>query len=208
MVKLKNYYVRDEQTGKRYAFPICEVPDVIRTTAVGDGTRTMTFAEKIPFEPQSITVTAFHPASYRKANAIEVLSMDLGGLAYIASTAVMFNGKGGTTVQPGRGDSAKTWLARDDDGAVMGLKNATGESTSFFFAAGVLYEVVAHRHTEKSDQQQLEDLLESLDDSGGEIWLWKTKIEALYPGAAAGTNADWTALIADKVAAGWKISMG
>lgn len=162
----------------------------------GDGTEALRCS--VPFEPDHLVVTGFHPTGLRQAGVLAVFTADLRTFAYAAATSSVYNSTGTLTTTPMTAQTVRSRYSRAQDGTVT-LENVRGTSATTIatFGKGIPYVVTACKYTDLTDLELMEQFVDGLTGSGTAS-LCKARIEDVFAGREAQLQAlfdkkpDWT----------------
>ena len=159
------------------------------TTVVGDGGTALIF--ELPFAPDLLCVTGFHPVNHSQINAVVMLVADVSSMAYrwcVGSARVSSGGSDSYTIKPST--FAKKFVHMGDRKyALCDLPTAKGGTS--YFSEGLPYVVTALKYTKQSMQERIEEYVLSLTGSGTAS-LGADAVNAAF------TQEQWSSLIEQK----------
>ena len=180
-------YTLGYQNGEDTAKAQCEAKHYV-TTVVGDGTAAIYF--DLPFEPDFISLTGFHPGSYTSGSVVLLLA-DFSSIAHRASIGSARLENGGLDSYVLKQSSVRKRCFRLDDGRYTIQNLMTSSGVTAPFTTDATYVIVAVKYTDKTMRERLTEYVQSLTGSG-------TTTLGIDAVNASFTDAEWAALIATK----------
>lgn len=172
--------------GENAAAAECRVKHYV-ATVVGDGSTAIYF--DLPFEPDFICVTGFHPINYTEAGSVLMFVADMSSLAArwsIGSARLASGGSDSYVLKP---SSVREKCFRMSDGRYTIQNLPTSFGSTAFFSRGIGYVVTAVKYTDKTMKERIREYVQSLTGSG-------TATLGIDAVNAAFTDEEWAALIA------------
>ena len=174
--------------GEAAASAVCAMQH-FAAMVMGDGGTALVF--ELPFEPDLICLTGFHPINYMQAGSVIMLVAEMASLASrwcIGSARLASGGSDSYVMKP---SSVRSRCFRMSDGRYTIQNLPTSSGTGAFFSDGLPYVITAVKYTDKTRKERITEYVQSLTGNG-------TTTLGIDVVNESFSDAEWAALIATK----------